>query len=148
MDDVPFEVFLNIGKKMISKETHEFTNESITKKTFQEYKKNYRNKLELQLASIKKNVCDLEVEIFDLERKNSIILSNFSNKKYSSSTRNFLSNNSLLLNYFLSLKNLESEKFKLNSITLQNLKEQHEIQYNIYNRTEELLNNLLKSDTT
>ena len=90
----------------------------------------------------------MEVEIIELERKNSIILSNFSNKKYSSSTRNFLSNNGLLLNYFLSLKNLDSEKFKLNSITLQNLKEQHETQYNIYNRTEELLNNLLKSDTT
>ena len=147
MDEVPFEVFLNIGKKMDSNEKCVITNISDTTKNIEYYKKNYRNKLELQLASIKKNVCDLEVEIFDLERKNSIILSNFSNKKYSSSTRNFLSNNSLLLNYFLSLKNLESEKFKLNSITLQNLKEQHETQYNIYNRTEELLNNLLKSDT-
>ena len=147
MDEVPFEVFLNIGKKMDSNEKCVITNISNTTKNIEYYKKNYRNKLELQLASIKKNVFVLEVEIFELERKNSIILSNFSNKKYSSSTRNFLSNNSLLLNYFLSLKNLDSEKFKLNSITLQNLKEQHETQYNIYNRTEELLNNLLKSDT-
>ena len=147
MDEVPFEVFLNIGKKMDSNEKCVITDISNTTKNIDYYKKNYRNKLELQLASIKKNVFVLEVEIFELERKNSIILSNFSNKKYSSSTRNFLSNNSLLLNYFLSLKNLDSEKFKLNSITLQNLKEQHETQYNIYNRTEELLNNLLKSDT-
>ena len=147
MDEVPFEVFLNIGKKMDSNEKCVITDISNTTKNIDYYKKKYRNKLELQLASIKKNVFDLEVEIFELERKNSIILSNFSNKKYSSSTRNFLSNNSLLLNYFLSLKNLDSEKFKLNSITLQNLKEQHETQYNIYNRTEELLNNLLKSDT-
>ena len=147
MDEVPFEVFLNIGKKMDSNEKCVITNISDTTKNIEYYKKNYRNKLELQLASIKKNVFDLEVEIIELERKNSIILSNFSNKKYSSSTRNFLSNNGLLLNYFLSLKNLDSEKFKLNSITLQNLKEQHETQYNIYNRTEELLNNLLKSDT-
>ena len=147
MDEVPFEVFLNIGKKMDSNEKCVITDISNTTKNIDYYKKNYRNKLELQLASIKKNVFDLEVEIIELERKNSIILSNFSNKKYSSSTRNFLSNNGLLLNYFLSLKNLDSEKFKLNSITLQNLKEQHETQYNIYNRTEELLNNLLKSDT-
>jgi hypothetical protein len=148
MDDIPSEVFLNIGKQMASNEPYEVTNVLITKKTVEEYKKNYKDKLELQLARIKKTVFDLEVEIFELERKNNNILSGFSNKKYSSSARNFLSNNNMLLKYFLSLNNLETEKFKLNSITLQNLKEQYEIQYDIYIRTEQLLNNLLKSYTT
>ena len=148
MDDIPSEVFLNIGKQMASNEPYEVTNVLITKKTVEEYKKNYKDKLELQLARIKKTVFDLEVEIFELERKNNNILSGFSNKKYSSSARNFLSNNNMLLKYFLSLNNLETEKFKLNSITLQNLKEQYDIQYDIYIRTEQLLNNLLKSYTT
>jgi len=147
MDEIPFEVFLNIGKQMVSNERCEFTDVPvpIIKKSIEEYVNNYRNKLELQLADIKKNVFNLEVEISELERKNSIIISNFSNKNYTSSTRSFLSNNNMLLNYFLSLNNLESEKFKMNSITLQNLKEQHELLYDIYNRTEQLLNNLLNS---
>jgi len=149
MDEIPFEVFLNIGKQMVSNERCEFTDVPvpvpIQKKTIEEYKKDYRTKLELQIAGIKKNVFNLEVEISELERKNSIIISNFSNKNYTSSTRSFLSNNNLLLKYFLSLNNLESEKFKMNSITLQNLKEQHELLYDIYNRTEQLLNNLLNS---
>ena len=147
MDDIPLEVFLNIGKQMVSNEGCGIINVPIQKKQIEEYIKNYRNKLELQLASIKKNIYELEVEIFELERKNSIILSNFSNfsnKNYISNTRNFLSNNDLLLKYFLCLNNLDTEKFKLNSITLQNLKEQHKIQYDIYNITEQFLDNLLK----
>ena len=143
MDDIPAEVFLNIGKQMISNERNDFIDVPIQTKPIEEYVNNYRNKLELQLARIKKNLFDLEVEISELERKNNIIISNFSNKKYSSSTRNFLHNNNILLNYFLSLNNLDSEKFKMNSITLQNLKEQHDINYDIYNRTEQLLKNLL-----
>jgi hypothetical protein len=143
MDEIPIEVFLNIGKQLVSNECNDFIDVPIQKKSIEEYKNNYRNKLELQLARIKKNLFDLEVEISELERKNSIIISNFSNKNYKSNTRNFLSNNNILLNYFLSLNNLDSEKFKMNSITLQNLKEQHDIHYDIYNRTEQLLKNLL-----
>ena len=144
MDEIPLEVFLNIGKQMVSNESYEFVDAPIQKKPIEEYIKNYRNKLELQLARIKKTFFDLEVEILELERKNNIILSNFSNKNYRSNTRSFLYNNNLLLNYFLSLNNLDTEKFKLNTITLQNLKEQHEAQYDIYIRTEQLLENLLK----
>lgn len=146
MDDVPYDIFLNIGKQLTSTEEYEPEHIHFQGKTVEEYKKDYRNKLELQLANIKKQLFELEIEIMELERKNSKLLYSFSNKGYNSTTRTFLYNNKILLNYFLSLNNLDSDKFKLNLLTIQSLNEQHNAVTDIYNRTlfflDKLLNNV------
>jgi hypothetical protein len=140
MDEIPYEVFLNIGKQLVSNENNVFDRVYIETKPFEEYKSNYINNLEVQIARLKKELFQLEVEILELERKNIILLTNFSrNSKYKSNTMNFLYNNNVGLTYFLSLKTLESKKFKLNSLTIENLKGQYETTLDIYNKTLVLL---------
>ena len=141
MDEIPYEVFVSIGQQLLENVNNDFDNNAyIEKKTFEERKSNYIDTLELQLARLKKELYQLEMEIVELERKNNTVLTKFSrNNKYNSNTVNFLYKNNHALNYFLSLNTLESEKFKLNSITIENLKGQYELLLDIYNKTLVLL---------
>ena len=141
MDEIPYEVFVSIGQQLLENVNNDFDNNAyIEKKTFEERKSNYINTLELQLARLKKELYQLEMEIVELERKNNTVLTKFSrNNKYKSNTVNFLYKNNHALNYFLSLNTLESEKFKLNLLTIEKLKGHYELLLDIYNKTTLLL---------
>ena len=136
MDEIPYEVFLHIGQQLVSTTNKDFVQIHNETKSFEEYKSNYIYKLEAQIARLKKELFQLEIEIVELERKNNSALTNFSRiGNCKSNTINFLYNNNVARNYFLSLNTLESEKFKLNSITIVNLKSQYETTLDIYNKT-------------
>ena len=130
MEEIPFETFLNIGEQLCN-ET-DFTQQHIIlthpqkTKTYEEYKNNYKYKLELCIADNKKRTHDLDKEIAELERKITDIVRTYSNKKITGNTLNFVYANKPIIKYLNSLNSLEIEKMKYYDLTLQSLKVQRE----------------------
>jgi hypothetical protein len=147
MEKTPFEIFLNIGKELCN-ETDFTQNQNIIltnpqkTKTYEEYKNNYKSKLELYIADNKKMLDELDKEILELERKISEILRLYCNKKISSNSLSLVYTNRPIIKYLNSLNSLENEKMRYYYLTLQNLKAQHELYTLILNKNYVLWNKI------
>jgi len=147
MEEIPYEIFLNIGKQLcnetdFTQDQYVFLTHTQKTKTYEEYKNNYKYKLELCIADNKKNLHELDKEITELERKITEILRLYYNKKISSNTLNLVYANKHLIKYLNSLNSIECEKIKYYDLTLQKLKEQHNFYVEILNKNYVLWNNI------
>lgn len=132
MDEIPYDIFLNIGNALcnINNDDQKNTlinNNIIFKKTYEEYKNNYKSKLEVIIENNKKKLNELEIEISNLERKITDIIRVYFNKKFKSASVNFIYTNKPIINYLMSLNSLDCEKMKYYKLTVQNLKEEQSI---------------------
>ena len=145
MCDVEYDTFLEVGIMLANNEMSDYdhiVNIECTSKTYEEYKKQYITKLELIIANNKKDLHLLDEEICELEKKNMELINTFSKKGLNGNAMNFLYRDQNIIKYFLSLKTLNSEKFKYNILTLQKLQEQKNIITDILNRNMVLLMNV------
>lgn len=144
MEEIPFDIFLNIGNDLCNETNFTkiqniiLTNPQKTK-TYEEYKNNYKYKLELYIADNKKNIHDLDKEISDLERKITEIIRLHCNKKISSNTLNLIYGNTPMIRYLNSLNSIEIEKMRYYELTLQSLKEQRDFLIEILKKNYVLL---------
>ena len=114
MDEIPYDVFLNIGKELcnnVNATNIEF-NEHITTKTYDYYKNNYKIKIEQCIINNNNHMQQLEKDISDIERKISEIIRFYSNKKFNSNSVSFIYSNKPIIKYLTSLNTLEGEKLK------------------------------------
>ena len=135
--DIEEEVYLKIGKAMYENiYAWNFNNDYIVinKKTYDDYKLEYINKLNVQIELLEKSLNKITEEINELERKNlelfikitkHINFNNFNNFKYS-----FFSINNIRFN-----KSLDCEKYKLNLITINKLKNDKDIIHESFEKT-------------
>jgi len=142
MEAVPFEIFLKIGEQLCN-ETEIEENIHFTfpqkKKTYEEYKNNYKHKLELCIADNKKIIHELDKEISELERKITEIVRMYCNKRISNNSLNLVYMNKPIIKY---LNSLENEKMKFYDLTLQNLKGQYETYVEILKKNYVLWNKI------
>ena len=144
INDGDYETFLEIGTMISNDEQYDYghiVNIERNSKTYEEYKEQYITKLELIIANNKKELHLLDEEICELEKKNMELINTFSKKRLNGNAMNFLYRDQNIIKYFLSLKTLNSEKFKYNILTLQKLQEQKNIITDILNRNMVLLIN-------
>ena len=95
MEEIPLEIILNIGKQLcnetdFTKDQDIFLTHPQKTKTYEEYKNNYKYKLELCIADNKKSIYELDKEMTELERKITEIVRSQYNKKISSNTLNLV----------------------------------------------------------
>ena len=136
IEEIPFEIFLNIGKQLCNETdfTENQKEESKKTKTYEEYKNDYKSKLEFFIEENKKTINKLDDEIIELEKNFSKIINLQCNKKISNNSLNMFYTNRPMINYLISIKSLESEKIRYYDLKLQNLKEQHEVYINILDK--------------
>jgi hypothetical protein len=142
MEEVPFEIFLNIGEQLCNEtDIEEKYNLTFIKntKTYEEYKNNYKEKLELRIADNKKIIHELDKEIADLERKITEIVRMYCNKRISNNSLNLVYMNKPIIKY---LNSLENEKMKFYELTLQNLKGQYDSHIEILKKNYVLWNKI------
>ena len=121
MDEIPYSVFIDIGKELCSNKPF---NVALVKKTKEEYIKDYINNLEIQRVSLEKELDQLMVEINTLQNKNIQLIKQFAGKRRGNVVSLLYTNNNVV-NYFTSINTLESKQYKLNNITIAKLEEQY-----------------------
>jgi hypothetical protein len=144
VEEIPFEIFLNIGKQLCNETdfTENQKEESKKTKTYEEYKNDYKSKLEFFIEENKKTINKLDDEIIELEKNFSKIINLQCNKKISNNSLNMFYTNRPMINYLISIKSLESEKIRYYDLKLQNLKEQHEVYIDILDKNYLLWNKI------
>jgi hypothetical protein len=144
IEEIPFEIFLNIGKQLCNETdfTENQKEESKKTKTYEEYKNDYKSKLEFFIEENKKTINKLDDEIIELEKNFSKIINLQCNKKISNNSLNMFYTNRPMINYLISIKSLESENIRYYDLKLQNLKEQHEVYIDILDKNYLLWNKI------
>lgn len=127
-------IYLNIGKIMYENILiWEFNNDYIiiNNKTYNDYKNEYINKLNVQIELLEKSLNKIILEIDELERKNLDLFTkitkniNLLNQKNNYFRFNITSSNKL---FVFNIKNsLDNEKYKLNLITINKLKDDKDL---------------------
>lgn len=129
-EDYENNIYLIIGKKM-----HENTyiwndnsNNIIIKKKYDDYKNEYINKLNEQIKKLEKDLIEINIEIDELEKKNLELFIHITKdihfkyqKRIYFGSKNILFNKSNIFNINKSNKSLDSEKYKMNQITINQL---------------------------
>ena len=115
MDKIDKSIFINIGKKMISNEndTFYFDNEIIyPRKTYEEYKKIYLEKIEKQIINNKKELDILCKKTKELENDNLILHNSMKNQTF--------------IKFFYSSKNynINMQKYNYNKIIIDKYNEE------------------------
>ena len=145
MDEIPFDIFLKIGNDLCNTsnsykyEEHIININNKNEKTHEEYKCNYKIKLEKRISNNIQKICDLEIEIMQLEKKTADIIRVYSNKKFKSSSLSFIYTNKPIINYLMSLNSLDCEKLKFYNLTIQNLKEERSFLIDILGKNNKYL---------
>lgn len=125
MNDDNDNVYLKIGKLMYENIFMINMNQDyiiINSKSFDDYRKEYIIKLNVQIELLEKSLNKIDYEIEELERKNLELFISITKNiklKYNKYIRINKSFNFNILNFGYSL---ESEKYKLNNITIDKLK--------------------------
>jgi len=132
MDKEDDNIYLKIGKQMYENITlWNFNNDYIiiNKKSYDDYRIEYINKLNIQIELLEKAHNKICNEIEELERKNLVLFVNITKEiklKYQKNKifglKNINSNKSFTFNIFNSVNSLDCEKYKLNLITINKLK--------------------------
>ena len=132
MDKEDDNIYLKIGKQMYENITlWNFNNDYIiiNKKSYDDYRIEYINKLNVQIELLEKAYNKICNEIEELERKNLELFVNITKEikfKYQKNKifglKNINSNKSFTFNIFNSVNSLDCEKYKLNLITINKLK--------------------------
>ena len=135
-------VYLKIGKIMYENiSAWNFYDDYIVvnKKTYDDYKSEYVNKLNVQIELLQNSLNKIEEEINELERKNlelfAKITKNVNFKKF-----DYFKNSFFNLNNIRFIKSLDSEKYKLNLITINKLKMDRDIIYGSLEKTKSYKN--------
>jgi hypothetical protein len=139
-NSIDSEIFIRLGKIMYENITYKYdtTINTIVHKTKNDYINNYIKKLNMQIESIEKEISNLDDEIYILEKKHIelftkiIINKDFTKKRYIFNFKNNY-NNDLL----------EYEKYKLNQITIDKLKNDKNILIKILDNTNKYKENCL-----
>jgi len=132
MDKEDDNIYLKIGKQMYENiALWNFNNDYIiiNKKSYDDYRIEYINKLNVQIELLEKAYNKICNEIEELERKNLELFVNITKEiklKYQKNKifglKNINSNKSFTFNIFNSVNSLDCEKYKLNLITINKLK--------------------------
>jgi len=132
MDKEDDNIYLKIGKQMYDNITlWNFNNDYIiiNQKSYNDYRIEYINKLNVQIELLEKSYNKICNEIEELERKNLELFVNITKEiklKYQKNKifglKNINSNKSFTFNIFNSVNSLDCEKYKLNLITINKLK--------------------------
>lgn len=132
-------IYLKIGRQMYENiNIWNFNDDYIIihKKTYDEYKRDYLNKLNLQIELLEKNYNKINDEIEELERKNLELFGNITkdiNFKYQKNKffgfKNIFYHKSFTFNINNTINSLDSEKYKLNLIIINKLKTDKNIIY-------------------
>jgi len=127
LDEIPLDIFLKIGNELCNNTNNEYKTEEHVinvKKTYEDYKNNYKAKLEVCISNNRQKIHNFEIEIMQLERKAADIIRVYSNKKFKSNSMNLIYTNKPIINYLMSLNSLDSEKLKYYELTIQTLKKE------------------------
>jgi len=138
------DIFLRIGQSMVKNEPMNVIFSDIEKKTYKEYNEAYIYKLETQIYNLKKEISLLDENINDFQNKNINLIKKFSNKKIHGNSYNLIYSNKSICKYFTSINTLDSEKFKYNTITIEQLTEEKELLTKIINK---LINYKIQAET-
>jgi len=136
-------IYLKIGKQMYENITLWNFNDNyeiINKKTYNNYRIEYINKLNVQIELFEKSYEKISCEIDELERKNLELFINITkdiNFKYKKNRFFGLKNlnKSFTFNIHNSINSLDCEKYKLNLITIDKLKNDKNILYDSLEKT-------------
>ena len=145
MDKEDDNIYLKIGKQMYENITlWNFNNDYIiiNKKSYDDYRIEYINKLNVQIELLEKAYNKICNEIEELERKNLELFVNITKEikfKYQKNKifglKNINSNKSFTFNIFNSVNSLDCEKYKLNLITINKLKSDQILLYDSLEKT-------------
>ena len=144
MIEMSLEIALSIGIHLCETNSEQNQNQTEKKTSYEDYKNNYKRKLEIIILKNKENINNLELEIEELERKIIDIMKVYSIKKYNSSSMNFIYTNKQIINYLMALNSLDGEKIKYYKITIQKLKEQQVFLRKILDKNVQYLSNVSK----
>jgi len=145
MDKEDDNVYLKIGKQMYDNITlWNFNNDYIiiNKKSYDDYRIEYINKLKVQIELLEKAYNKISNDIEELERKNLELFVNITKeiklkyqKNKSFGLKNINSNKSFTFNIFNSVNSLDCEKYKFNLITINKLKIDQTLLHNSLEKT-------------
>jgi hypothetical protein len=132
-NSIDSEIFLRLGKIMCENTNYQYDNNinTIVHKTKNDYINNYINKLNMQIESIKKEISNLDNEISILENKNIETFTKIIKNKDFKLQKKYIFN--FKNNYNNDL--LEYEKYKLNQITIDKLKNDKNVLITILDNT-------------
>ena len=142
-DDNDDNIYLKIGKQMYENITLWNFNddyEMINKKTYNSYRIEYINKLNVQIELLEKSYEKISYEIDELERKNLELFINITKDiKFKYKKNRFFGlknlNKSFTFNIQNSINSLDCEKYKLNLITINKLKTDQTLLYDSLEKT-------------
>lgn len=125
MNNDEYDVYLKIGKIMydnicLINFDKEYT--IINTKTFDEYRKDYIAKLNFQIEILENSLNKIDNEIKELDRKNLELFTIISKNIKLKYKKHISINKSFNFNIFNCSYSLESEKYRLNNITIEKLK--------------------------
>lgn len=129
-EDYENNVYLTIGKKMHENiyVWNDISDNIIIKKKYDDYKNEYINKLNKQIKILEEDLNKINIEIEELERKNLELFIHITKdihfkyqKRIYFGSKNILFNKSNIFNINKSNKSLDSEKYKMNQITINQL---------------------------